>query len=263
MSVFVSNMASMIGIGVAVDYSLFVLARYREEVRGRREPEAARARAMATSGVAVAFSGMTVIVVARRAVARRRDRAALDGARRDPRRRGVGARGRDAAAGAAVADGAARRRAGPDRRRRAASAPAPRRRGRARAGDARSAFWARGPARVMRRPVLSVAGAAAVLLALAAPGARPAHRQRRAAPVPGGERDARGLRGRRARDRAGARPRSRSSSRASRPRPRVASPAPTPRPRASWRPWPPATGAARSSTVVPRHDGESDAGKAS
>jgi uncharacterized membrane protein YdfJ with MMPL/SSD domain len=33
MSVFVSNMASMIGIGVAVDYSLFVLARYREEVR--------------------------------------------------------------------------------------------------------------------------------------------------------------------------------------------------------------------------------------
>ena len=40
MSVFVTNMASMIGIGVAVDYSLFVLARYREEVRrgppGRR-----------------------------------------------------------------------------------------------------------------------------------------------------------------------------------------------------------------------------------
>ena len=33
MSVFVTNMASMIGIGVAVDYSLFVLARYREEIR--------------------------------------------------------------------------------------------------------------------------------------------------------------------------------------------------------------------------------------
>ena len=30
-SVFVTNMASMIGIGVAVDYSLFILARYREE----------------------------------------------------------------------------------------------------------------------------------------------------------------------------------------------------------------------------------------
>lgn len=30
-SVFVTNMASMIGIGVAIDYSLFILARYREE----------------------------------------------------------------------------------------------------------------------------------------------------------------------------------------------------------------------------------------
>ena len=30
MSVFVTNMASMIGIGVAVDYSLFIVARYRE-----------------------------------------------------------------------------------------------------------------------------------------------------------------------------------------------------------------------------------------
>ncbi len=118
MSVFVSNMASMIGIGVAVDYSLFVLARYREEVRAGASLEAARARAMATSGVAVAFSGMTVILSLGGPVADRRDRAALDGARRDPRRRGVGARGRDAAAGAAVADGAARRRAGPDRRRR-------------------------------------------------------------------------------------------------------------------------------------------------
>ncbi len=39
MSVFVTNMASMVGIGVAVDYSLFVLARYREEIRGGRSPE--------------------------------------------------------------------------------------------------------------------------------------------------------------------------------------------------------------------------------
>ena len=62
MSVFVTNMASMIGIGVAVDYSLFVLARYREEVRAGRDPEVARATAMATSGVAVLFSGLTVIV---------------------------------------------------------------------------------------------------------------------------------------------------------------------------------------------------------
>jgi uncharacterized membrane protein YdfJ with MMPL/SSD domain len=61
-SVFVTNMASMIGIGVAMDYSLFILARYREE-RGRgRDPEAARAEALSTSGLAVAFSGLAVIV---------------------------------------------------------------------------------------------------------------------------------------------------------------------------------------------------------
>jgi uncharacterized membrane protein YdfJ with MMPL/SSD domain len=62
MSVFVTNMASMIGIGVAVDYSLFVLARYRQEVKAGADPETARATAMATSGVAVTFSGMTVMI---------------------------------------------------------------------------------------------------------------------------------------------------------------------------------------------------------
>ena len=61
-SVFVTNMASMIGIGVAVDYSLFILARYRDERRTGREPDAARAQALATSGLAVTFSGLAVIV---------------------------------------------------------------------------------------------------------------------------------------------------------------------------------------------------------
>jgi len=61
-SVFVTNMASMIGIGVAVDYSLFILARYREEREGGREKGEARARALSTSGLAVAFSGMAVII---------------------------------------------------------------------------------------------------------------------------------------------------------------------------------------------------------
>ena len=62
MSVFVTNVASMIGIGVAVDYSLFVLARYREEIREGRDPDDARRIAMRTSGIAVVFSGITVIV---------------------------------------------------------------------------------------------------------------------------------------------------------------------------------------------------------
>src|SRR4051794_31263936 len=62
MSVFVTNTASMIGIGVAVDYSLFVLARYREEFLRGKEPAEARRIAMRTSGLAVAFSGVTVII---------------------------------------------------------------------------------------------------------------------------------------------------------------------------------------------------------
>jgi uncharacterized membrane protein YdfJ with MMPL/SSD domain len=62
MSVFVTNMASMIGIGVAIDYSLFILARYREEREAGRPPEDARAEALSTSGLAVTFSGLAVII---------------------------------------------------------------------------------------------------------------------------------------------------------------------------------------------------------
>ncbi len=61
-SVFVTNMASMIGIGVAIDYSLFILARYREERRAGRDPDDARAEALSTSGLAVTFSGLAVVV---------------------------------------------------------------------------------------------------------------------------------------------------------------------------------------------------------
>ena len=62
MSVFTTNVASMIGIGVAVDYSLFVLARYREEIRAGRDPGGGRRIAMRTSGLAVVFSGVTVMI---------------------------------------------------------------------------------------------------------------------------------------------------------------------------------------------------------
>jgi uncharacterized membrane protein YdfJ with MMPL/SSD domain len=61
-SVFVTNMASMIGIGVAIDYSLFILARYREERAAGRGPDDARAEALSTSGLAVTFSGLAVVV---------------------------------------------------------------------------------------------------------------------------------------------------------------------------------------------------------
>jgi uncharacterized membrane protein YdfJ with MMPL/SSD domain len=61
-SVFVTNMASMIGIGVAIDYSLFILARYREEREAGRDQREARSVALATSGLAVTFSGLAVII---------------------------------------------------------------------------------------------------------------------------------------------------------------------------------------------------------
>jgi uncharacterized membrane protein YdfJ with MMPL/SSD domain len=61
-SVFVTNMASMIGIGVAVDYSLFILARYREERQAGHDKAEARALSLSTSGLAVTFSGLAVII---------------------------------------------------------------------------------------------------------------------------------------------------------------------------------------------------------
>ncbi len=149
MSVFVTNMASMIGIGVAVDYSLFVLARYREEIAAGKDPEQARTTAMATSGLAVAFSGVTVI--ASLAGLFLIDTTAV----------------RSMAIGAIVVVAVAI----------VASAtllPALisllGNRGRARRKTATSSpFWTRWSAAVMKRPVVSLVAASAVLLALAAP----------------------------------------------------------------------------------------------
>ncbi len=61
-SSFAQNIASMIGIGVGIDYSLFVLTRFREHLRGDRAVSQAVAEAMATSGKAVFVSAMTVVV---------------------------------------------------------------------------------------------------------------------------------------------------------------------------------------------------------
>ena len=61
MSVFVTSTVSMFGIALAVDYSLFILMRFREELRSGREPQEAVDAAMATSGLAVVLSGMTVV----------------------------------------------------------------------------------------------------------------------------------------------------------------------------------------------------------
>jgi RND superfamily putative drug exporter len=61
-SLFATDVTSMIGIGVAVDYSLFVLVRYREAIAGGADHQGAIGVAMRTSGRAVIFSGITVVL---------------------------------------------------------------------------------------------------------------------------------------------------------------------------------------------------------
>jgi len=61
LSVFVTNTASMLGIGVAVDYSLIILARTRQELAAGQSLALARRTALRTSGRAVVFSGLTVM----------------------------------------------------------------------------------------------------------------------------------------------------------------------------------------------------------
>jgi uncharacterized membrane protein YdfJ with MMPL/SSD domain len=62
MSIYVTNMASMIGIGVAVDYSLFVVSHYRADFARTGDREASLREALSSAGTAVVFSGATVVV---------------------------------------------------------------------------------------------------------------------------------------------------------------------------------------------------------
>jgi RND superfamily putative drug exporter len=54
--------ASMIGLGVGVDYALFIVTRFREGLRGGRPPEEAAVLAMRTAGRTVLVAGTTVII---------------------------------------------------------------------------------------------------------------------------------------------------------------------------------------------------------
>jgi putative drug exporter of the RND superfamily len=56
------EVASMIGIGVGIDYALFIVTRYREHLHAGLEPEDAVIRAVDSSGRAVIFAGITVII---------------------------------------------------------------------------------------------------------------------------------------------------------------------------------------------------------
>ncbi len=58
---FATTFAVMIGLGVGIDYSLFIITRYRDELHKGRAPSDAIAVAMATAGRAVLFAGITVV----------------------------------------------------------------------------------------------------------------------------------------------------------------------------------------------------------
>jgi putative drug exporter of the RND superfamily len=62
MSIFSLNLATMLGLGLGIDYSLFIVSRFREELGRGETVERAVAWSVATAGRAVLFSGVTVMI---------------------------------------------------------------------------------------------------------------------------------------------------------------------------------------------------------
>jgi len=61
-TVYATNIISLIGIGVSIDYSLFLVNRFREELDRGRDVRTATAMSCATAGKAVFYSGITVAI---------------------------------------------------------------------------------------------------------------------------------------------------------------------------------------------------------
>jgi RND superfamily putative drug exporter len=59
-SVFALNLTTALGLGLAIDYSLFIVSRYREEIAKQGPGLAAMRRVLATAGRTVFFSALTV-----------------------------------------------------------------------------------------------------------------------------------------------------------------------------------------------------------
>jgi len=59
---FATTLGAMIGLGVGIDYALFIVTRYREGLHQGMEPVDATAKAMDTAGRAVLFAGLTVVI---------------------------------------------------------------------------------------------------------------------------------------------------------------------------------------------------------
>src|SRR4029453_2666226 len=59
-SVFAANVITLLGLGMAIDYALFVVSRFREELAAGHSTPAAIERMMRTAGRTVVISGLTV-----------------------------------------------------------------------------------------------------------------------------------------------------------------------------------------------------------
>ncbi|MFL5924492.1 MAG: MMPL family transporter [Gaiellaceae bacterium] len=62
MATYVTNLVQLIGLGIAIDYSLLIVYRFREELARGGAKDDAVVRTMATAGRAVVFSGATVAI---------------------------------------------------------------------------------------------------------------------------------------------------------------------------------------------------------
>jgi RND superfamily putative drug exporter len=61
-STYAVNVVTLVGLGIAIDYSLFIVTRFREEIGSGHSVEDALATTMATAGRAIMFSGLTVAI---------------------------------------------------------------------------------------------------------------------------------------------------------------------------------------------------------
>ena len=62
MSIFVMNTASMLGLAVGIDYSLFIVGRFREELAGGATVASAVETTVARAGRSIFFSGIAVVI---------------------------------------------------------------------------------------------------------------------------------------------------------------------------------------------------------
>ncbi|MET0316966.1 MAG: MMPL family transporter, partial [Rhodococcus fascians] len=60
-SSFSINVASLLGLGLAIDYGLFIVSRFREEMRAGVDPQNAAVRTVLTAGRTIVFSGLLLI----------------------------------------------------------------------------------------------------------------------------------------------------------------------------------------------------------